>query len=317
MPRNLALPQTLDLLRYGAPVPVGYDPTYVSPDVSPQDVARLTVPVGNWWLAGPRGAGKTVLLRNLLVGLARTADVLTWTAEYDGGLAAPWLDALTRTGRARGGIDWPVNTVEGMKAQLNAALNIIARRRTVYRGDILRNVVDFGEAKLPIGPDRPAIVLVLDGADIFLDSVEVQFLLEEVMTTGSQVGVHVVYSTRSWSLPHNRGVVDFVAVFGPDDYVERVGSVFGWPLEDLRGLHRFAGPGDFIGAMTRAPMWWRSYIQPSLTWTWAVVEETDGRRPTLDKESTDAAGDPYLLRWMDDSDAGQMVTDLKNTPSSR
>ncbi len=103
-------------------------------------------------------------------------------------------------------------------------------------------------------------------------------------------------------------------MFGPDNYVERVGSVFGWPLKDLRSVHQFTGQGDFIGASTRAPLQWRGYVQPSLTWTWTVVEETDGRRPTLDKESTDAAGNPYLLRWADDSDASQMVTELKNTP---
>lgn len=308
---TIPLPQHLDALTYKSFIPIGFDPTNFDPDTS--TYATVAAPIGNWWVSGPRGSGKTMLLRNLLVGLARTVDTLAWTAEYTASLTAPWLDAMAYRGPihtslggiVKGGIDWAVDSSKGTLEMLRVARRVIEIRRTAYQGQILRNAIVSGRATLPIGPDRPAIVVIVDEADVHLGDDTFHSTLTDLLKDGPQVGVHVVLATQDTRPPlppELMATFDVVAAFDPNAQAAHPAGVY--------------APGDFVYADTRPPRLVRGYLQNDLAWTRKVVTETDARRPVLDQRSAAYAGvDYYQNRWSPNSDAGRMVAALLDVPT--
>ncbi len=285
----------------------------------------LTVPVANGWITGRAGSGKTMFVHALITALAHTDDTLVWLADQYGGSAAPWVDGVCRTGAdgtglvAVGAVDWVVDTTDGVKKMLTRATDVVRSRRTTFRGEILRAGIDTGVQRLPVSPDRPAIVVVFDGVDWEADP-DLEALLRDLLRFGPEASVHAVVAQQPAAAPAGlRGNVEWVASLvdgrGDDYLTKALGLDAAQKLRDFVAdaspgavvIHN--GSGGWVGAGTvdRTPPSQIAY----------TVRDTEARRPLLDDTSAHAAGDEYRKRWTLHSDGGAMLTLLRDSRTDR
>ncbi|WP_030811430.1 hypothetical protein [Streptomyces sp. NRRL S-337] len=273
--------------------------------------AELDLRQASTIVAGNTGTGKTNWLHTLIAKLNQTNDVLVWVIDLNGGsLGLPWLhawrEAQEHTEGSRWadadipapGVDWVASTPAEATRMLQAAVRIAKQRKVTYQ-DHMRAEDDD---KLPVGPDLPEIVIIVDeGAEVAAtrEAREVLKGVSEVIRIARAMAIRAVVSALRVTQdvlpdPMVRKMASNRVCTGATEDSE-LGHFFGWralAIEDS-----FDGPGSMlVGTDGKAPEKGRQWrITPS------AIEEvcaaTARRRPALDEPSLTAAGAEYAQRW--------------------
>jgi S-DNA-T family DNA segregation ATPase FtsK/SpoIIIE len=130
-------------------------------------------------IGGVQGSGKTVLLNDVIAGVAPCVDALIWYIDVakGGRAAAPWVDV----------IDWLATTSSEAKVMLAAAQALISDRAAAGGN------VDHHEPT----PDAPAVVLIVDEAAALLaDDDDAALAATKVAQTGRSEAVGLVVCTQ-------------------------------------------------------------------------------------------------------------------------
>ncbi|MET9397779.1 hypothetical protein [Kitasatospora sp. NPDC002965] len=263
-------------------------------------------------VTGPTGTGKTNWLHTLIGRLNQTNDVLVWVIDLNGGsIGLPWLNAwrdaqLKRPGSRWAdahipvpGVDWVASTPEEAKRMLAAAVRIAKRRKVAYQ-DAMR---DANDDKLPVGPDTPEIVIVMDEGAEAAATREARAVLSGVS--------EVVRIARAMAIRAVISVLRVTQDVMPDPLVRKMasnrlatgaledselGHLFGWRA--LRAEDSFSGPGSVLaGTEGKQPAKGRQWrITPDMIEDISAL--TSHRRPGLDAPSLEAAGTDYTDRWL-------------------
>lgn len=260
-------------------------------------------------VTGATGTGKTNWLHTLIARLCQTNDTLVWVIDLNGGsLGLPWLhawhEAQTSSDPARAGavpvpgVDWLASTPAEAKLMLEAAVRIAKSRKVTYQQHMRAEDDD----KLPVSPDVPEIVIVVDeGAEVSAtrEARAVMAGISEVIRIARAMAIRAVVSVLRVTAdvlpdPMVRKMASNRVCTGTTEDAE-LGHVFGWRA--LSAENSFSGPGSMLvgteGKQPKTAQQWR--ITPS--GIEAVSTTTAGRRPTLDQPSADAAGPAYTDRW--------------------
>ena len=274
--------------------------------------AELDLRQASTVVTGPTGSGKTNWLHTLIAMLCQTNDTLVWVIDLNAGsIGLPWLNAwrdaqLQRPGsRWAGadipvpGVDWVASTPAEAKRMLAAAVRIAKRRKTAYQ-DAMR---DANDDKLPVGPDVPEIVIVMDeGAEVAATREARQVLagVSEVIRIARAMAIRAVISVLRVTqdvMPDplvRKMASNRVATGAYED--SELGHLFGWRA--LRAEDSFSGPGSvLVGTEAKQPakgQQWRTRPETIED----ITALTARRRPSLDAPSLDAAGSDYTDRWL-------------------
>ncbi|MFF7703238.1 P-loop NTPase family protein [Streptomyces lydicus] len=273
--------------------------------------AELDLRQASTIVTGATGTGKTNWLHTLIARLNQTNDVLVWVIDLNGGsLGLPWLhawrEAQQHTDGSRWadadipapGVDWLASTPAEAKRMLRAAVRIAKQRKVTYQ-DHMRAEDDD---KLPVGPDLPEIVIIVDeGAEVAAtrEAREVLAGTSEVIRIARAMAIRAVMSALRVTQdvlpdPMVRKMASNRVCSGATEDSE-LGHFFGWRA--LAVEDSFDGPGSLlVGTDGKAPDKGRQWrITPSAIEV--VCAATAGRRPTLDQPSLAAAGADYEERW--------------------
>ncbi|MFD5555686.1 hypothetical protein ACFWIA_17825 [Streptomyces sp. NPDC127068] len=260
-------------------------------------------------VTGATGTGKTNWLHTLIARLNQTNDTLIWVIDLNGGsLGLPWLHAWHEANTSNDldaadtvpvpGVDWLASTPAEAKLMLEAAVRIAKSRKVTYQ-DHMRAEDDD---KLPVSPDVPEIVIVVDeGAEVSAtrEARAVMAGISEVIRIARAMAIRAVVSVLRVTQdvlpdPMVRKMASNRVCTGTTEDAE-LGHVFGWRA--LTAENSFSGPGSMLvgteGKQPKTAQQWR--ITPSAIE--AVCAATARRRPALDKPSADAAGPAYTDRW--------------------
>lgn len=141
-------------------------------------------------LVGQTDSGKSNTLNVITHQLVRCVDTVVWAVDCSGNgrMPRPWVRPWYE-GRAQvPAVDWAAVTPEEALLMAQAAINIINGRTAAYQ----QRMFEANEDKLPVGPDVPQIVILVDEfADLPED---VKAGLETVSNTGRGAGVRLVSS---------------------------------------------------------------------------------------------------------------------------
>ncbi|MFF0389618.1 hypothetical protein ACFYS8_13140 [Kitasatospora sp. NPDC004615] len=263
-------------------------------------------------VTGPTGTGKTNWLHTLIARLSQTNDTLVWVIDLNGGsIGLPWLNAwrdaqINRPGsRWAGanvpvpGVDWVASTPQEAKRMLAAAVRIAKARKVAYQ-DAMR---DANDDKLPVSPQIPEIVIVMDEGAEAAATREAKGVLpgaSEVIRIARAMAIRFVLSVLRVTqdvLPDplvRKMASNRLATGALED--SELGYLFGWRA--MRAEDSFSGPGSvLVGTEGKQPSKAR---QPRITPD--MIEEisalTSHRRPALDAPSVQAAGADYTDRWL-------------------
>ncbi|MFH8631125.1 hypothetical protein ACH4CC_14785 [Streptomyces lydicus] len=273
--------------------------------------AELDLRQASTVVAGNTGTGKTNWLHTLIARLNQTNDVLVWVIDLNGGsLGLPWLhawrEAQDHTEGSRWadadiptpGVDWLASTPAEAKRMLRAAVRIAKQRKVAYQSHMRAEDDD----KLPVGPDLPEIVILVDeGAEVAAtrEAREVLAGTSEVIRIARAMAIRVVLSALRVTQdvlpdPMVRKMASNRVCTGATEDSE-LGHFFGWRA--LAVEDSFDGPGSMlVGTDGKAPEKGRQWrITPSVIED--VCAATTGRRPVLDEPSLTAAGAEYHERW--------------------
>ncbi|WP_331727269.1 hypothetical protein OG871_39905 (plasmid) [Kitasatospora sp. NBC_00374] len=156
---------TVNVMAQNLPFPMDLSPTSID---NPFEIGRhrdATPTLGSLAYIcglgiGDTGSGKTNTLGVINAQLLRTVDAIVWHIDTTGaGLALPWLTSWALDGAyARPVLDWVAPTHDEARAMVRMGIQIIERRKTRYQ----RRMREVNDTKLPVGPDVPEIVIVVD-----------------------------------------------------------------------------------------------------------------------------------------------------------
>ncbi|MFB6984104.1 hypothetical protein [Streptomyces scopuliridis] len=273
--------------------------------------AELDMRQASTIVAGPTGTGKTNWLHTLIARLNQCNDVLVWVIDFNAGsVGLPWLNAWrdaqynTEGSRWAGadipapGVDWVASTPAEAKLMLTAAVRIAKARKVAYQAHMRAEDDD----KLPVGPELPEIVIVVDeGAEVAATRAAKDVLagISEVIRIARAMAVRAVVSALRVTQdvlpdPMVRKMASNRVCTGATEDSE-LGHFFGWRA--LSAEDSFDGVGSLLvgtdGKAPRGGSFWR--ITPTLIED--VCAMTSARRPTLDAPSMQAAGQAYADRW--------------------
>ncbi|MGW2366346.1 hypothetical protein ACWCZ5_12275 [Streptomyces sp. NPDC001667] len=197
------------------------------------------------------------------------------------------------------GVDWVASTPAEAKRMLKAAVRIAKQRKVAYQ-DHMRAEDDD---KLPVGPDIPEIVIIVDeGAEVAVtrEAKAVLAGVSEVIRIARAMAIRAVVSVLRVTLdvlpdPMVRKMASNRVCTGATEDSE-LGHLFGWRA--LSAENSFDGPGSLlIGVEGKQPNTGRHWrITPRLIEEVCAI--TARRRPALDKPSLTAAGTDYEERWL-------------------
>jgi S-DNA-T family DNA segregation ATPase FtsK/SpoIIIE len=251
-------------------------------------------------LVGQIDSGKTNRLHVVIGGLARCDDVLTWGIDLTGGLYQPWITPWLEGRAAAPGIDWAAGEngdVEEVDQMCDAAIDIINGRKPSYRARMRAANVD----KLPVGPDVPQIVIVVD--ELKTLPKEIQKKLATISDTGRSAGVRLVVCAL-------RATVDYLPMELNAQSKNKIGMLMrteseiaylvGWEHNLKPADMPHPGCGCVISADKPTECRPDRAFRITPAGVDAVVVATGNRRPQLDKPSARMANmgnSVYTDRW--------------------
>ncbi|MBT2383101.1 hypothetical protein [Streptomyces sp. ISL-11] len=273
--------------------------------------AELDMRQASTVVAGPTGTGKTNWLHHLIARLNQTNDTLVWVIDLNGGsIGLPWLHAWREAQQRRQGsrwagadipvpgVDWVASTPAEATRMLKAAVRIAKQRKVAYQAHMREEDDD----KLPVGPDVPEIVIVVDeGAEVAAtrEAKAVLAGVSEVIRIARAMAIRAVVSVLRVTQdvlpdPMVRKMASNRVCTGATEDSE-LGHFYGWRA--LSAENSFDGPGSVLvgveGKQPNTARHWR--MTPSLIEE--VCATTAHRRPALDAPSLTAAGKDYEERW--------------------
>ena len=261
-------------------------------------------------VVGPTGSGKTNMVHDILAGLARAEDILTWVIDLNAGSAGlPWvLPALNGEvkaadgGPARPGIDWLAGTYEEAMTMLETAVRVAKQRKMGYQDLLARHNTDL----LPISAAIPQIILVIDEGAEILASTDRQMrkLAEkilEVIRIARAMGIRTVLTALGatgavlGNLMIRREAKVRVALTGGETEGMDLSKMF----PGTRGLRPEQAPykgSGFMGTPESPAALFKAWrILPNQIRE--IIAATSNRHPRLDDLSANAAGPAYARRW--------------------
>lgn len=282
-------PRDFSPLTINNPFPVGVYPDAGTADVSLLDSCGI--------LVGQRGSGKTNEEQVVTAQLVRCVDTVVWNIDKTGASAVPWILPF-REGRAdRPAIDWAARSTNEQLIMCDFAIAIIDFRKSGYV-DRKRAVDDD---KLPVDPEVPAIVIVVDEWAELHRTVKAK--LETIINTGRGARVQVVLC----ALRPTADILDSVNILRQSNV--RIGMkvsdmveydyFFGYTA--TKGVTEDDTPYPGCGLIkpndTGKARKFKGYrMLPSTIDTVAVA--VAGYRPALDELSArQPGGDLYAARW--------------------
>lgn len=286
-------PDDTSELSYAQPLPIGM--------LRASRVAHVELLDDPALIVARIGSGKSNLLQVINADLVRCTDALIWHIDLNGaGMSRPWLTPWLRGTTGRPVIDWVASTAQEAEVMLTAAISIAKRRKTAYSA-LMDSVNDD---KIPISPQVPAIVIVLDeGAEVVAANRGQKTLatkLDELISTARASRVQVVASALRATaeiLPTSIKAMAGTRLFLRPTDEHEVAQLLGWrtgvSLDDVStpgsGLLRAAGSA----AVMPVRVWRMAPAQIA-----ALTVAAGGLRPRLDPASSAAAAGPaYSNRW--------------------
>lgn len=266
-------------------------------ETSSGEVVEAELRENSQLITGPPKSGKTTQLHVLTAECAKTVDGLVWHLDLNGGgLSQPWVDLWMDGELKRCPIDWPAATPDECVRALQAAIRIAKHRKTAYRKR--KRAADTG--LLPIGPDLPAISVILDEGAEATGNRKIEPLLSELQNIARDSAVILRLSALSPTgdnvpPPMRRNTAVRTAMYSPDEevysYLNGHGAGRGMSNDDLAGR----GTG-FLSADGGAPVPFRGYnITPAMIEE--IARDVAANRVELDEASRQAAGKDYDTRW--------------------
>ena len=296
---------TVDRMRERIPYPVHtYTPKSIMEPVTLGEHRDSSLAQAHWrehavLITGQKGSGKTTLLHVCTAEGARCADVLVWHIDLTGGgLSRPWLEPWLKGEADRPGVDWAVCTPEDALAMTQAALRIAKNRK----GSAFDRKLKANSNLLPIGPDLPEILLVVDEGKTLLSPSARGILgtlrgeLEQIQDIARDSAVNPILSglratSDTLSTSISTQTTCRIGMAGVDD--SELSYLLGW-----KGLSNddLAGPGTAYmtdGGPVR-PMRVYDLLPQQIG---ALARQIATWQPTLDDASAAAAGEAYANRY--------------------
>lgn len=265
-------------------------------------VATASIREDSMLVVGPKGGGKTNLLDVLTAGVGLCRDALVWHLDLNGGgMSQFWLQPWLEGKVDRPPIDWAAPNPEEALLMTQVMIGIVKDRKSSYRTFKARNNVKL----LPISPDLPAIVLLIDeGAEALSPTnrdplaTQIRENVEELLRIGRNEA----------AFPHVSALRPTQGTISPDvlsGCAVRMG-LFGTSLGDLShmyGWNRGANADElpvkgtaFIGRTPEAPVPMKVYfLEPSQIEQIATV--ISRARPELDQASAEVANGEFQIRF--------------------
>ena len=248
-------------------------------------------------IVGPPGSGKTTQLQVLTAECAKTTDGLVWHLDLNGGgLSQPWVDLWIDGKLQRCPIDWPAANQDECMRALKAGIRIAKHRKVAYR----KRKREANATLLPIGPDLPAINVILDEGAEATSNRKIEALLTELQNIARDSACLLRLSALSPTgdmvpPPMRRNTGTRTAMYSPDEEIYSFMSGFGagrsMTNDDLAGK----GTG-FMVDQGGSPIPFRGYnITPAMIEQVAI--DVAKNRVDLDTASREAAGEDYATRW--------------------
>ncbi len=255
--------------------------------------ATVSLRTGCGYIVAMRAGGATMLLQNMTTTLVQMRDTLVWHISAGFSLSAPW---LTKT-RDFPPIDWVAGTEGEAATMLESAVKIAHARRKFYAENMIAN----DQTTLPVRPDRPQIVILIDKDDFDDDDRarrRIQDALAELRRVGPAMGV-VTFSA------YLRGTGDYLSnseretattiLAGRTRDEADLANVAEW---SVRAFPRLAGPGHLAlydrGQARRLDAFRVTSLQIDDVADTAQ-DYLAGTR--LDDRSADAVDEVYAERW--------------------
>lgn len=276
-------------------VPIGAHPN--------GDVAEGPMREESWLVVGKKGAGKTTLLWGITATVGMCRDALVWHIDLNGGgMTQPWVDVWLDGRVQRCPIDWAAPSLDEAIRMVKAAVRIAKHRKIAYR----KRKKAANSNLLPVGPDLPEIVIILDeGAEAMAAAgkgqvVELAETLEQIQRIARNEAVNLVLSVLRGTgdlVPAAMSTQTGVKVCMKVDKQKEIASVFeeAWELK-LRPNHLTAKGAGWIGVDGGLPVRYQGWnILPD------DMEQAALRiarvRPDLDEASAKVAGEDYATRY--------------------
>ncbi|MEV5408588.1 hypothetical protein AB0K60_07095 [Thermopolyspora sp. NPDC052614] len=256
-------------------------------------------------IVGARGGGKTNLLHVTTARAGRCRDALVWHIDLNGGgMSQIWLHPWLEGQCDRPPIDWAAGTPGDALEMVQAALAIAKdRKRTSRRLKIAAN-----SNLLPVSPDLPEIVLLLDeGAEILsprhTDPVRkgIREGVEELQRIGRNEAVNVIVSAL-------RATMDMI----PRAIMTQAAWKVGFPVEEtaelayLFGMEKYGSFNPDNDLPTSGCVYERDGRAPIRPAKVELMQPADilsealviaRTRPELDAAAVRAAGAAYQDRY--------------------
>lgn len=276
-------------------VPIGAHPN--------GDTAQGPMREESWLVVGKKGAGKTTLLWGITATVGMCRDALVWHIDLNGGgMTQPWVDVWLEGRVERCPIDWAAPNVDEAIRMVNAAVRIAKHRKIAYR----KRKKEANANLLPIGPDLPEIVIILDeGAEAMAAAgkgkvVELATKLEEIQRIARNEAVNLVLSVLRGTgdlVPAAMSTQTGVGICMKVRQQKEIAAVFesAWELK-LQPNHLTAKGSGWIGVDGGLPVRYQGWnILPD------DMEQAALRiarvRPDLDEASAQVAGADYATRY--------------------
>ena len=267
------------------------------------DTAEGPMREESWLVVGKKGAGKTTLLWGITATVGMCRDALVWHIDLNGGgMTQPWVDVWLDGRVERCPIDWAAPNVDEAIRMVNAAVKIAKHRKIAYR----RRKKEHNTNLLPVGPDLPEIVIILDeGAEAMAAAgkgqvMELAMKLEEIQRIARNEAVNLVLSVLRGTgdlVPAAMSTQTGVGICMKVRQQKEIAAVFesAWELK-LQPNHLTAKGAGWIGVDGGLPVRYQGWnILPD------DMEQAALRiakvRPDLDEASAKVAGEDYATRY--------------------
>lgn len=267
------------------------------------DIAQGPAREESWMVVGKKGAGKTTLLWGITATVGMCSDALVWHIDLNGGgLTQPWVDVWLEGKVQRCPIDWSAANIDEAIKMVTAAVKIAKHRKGAYR----KRKKAANTNLLPVGPDLPEIVIILDeGAEAMAAAgkgrvVELAMKLEEIQRIARNEAVNLVLSVLRGTgdlVPAAMTTQTGVGICMKVKYQRDIAAVFeeAWELK-LKPEHLTAKGAGWISVDGSTPTRYQGWnILPD------DMEQAALRiaqvRPDLDEASATVAGEDYATRY--------------------